>query len=79
MSQVDILRNTIIDKILVIKDLSFLKALAQNLKLQSTDSIVRFSESQKKLIHAGLKDLEKGNSKTQAQIDRVDLKWLEEL
>lgn len=80
MSSTDILRNNIIDKLLTIKENDYLSALYKLVDASSVDhDTVNLTEEQLLMLQLSDKDIEDGRLITQSQLDKDDLKWLNEL
>jgi hypothetical protein len=80
MNSVDILRNTIIDKLLTISNKDYLIAL--NESIQNTNFIpssTKFTSEQILMLKMSENDIENGDLINQSQLDTEDLEWLKEL
>lgn len=77
MSEVDKIRNGLIDKILTIKNRSFLEALDQLVTKNSSESeIVELTSEQKTMLEMSEKDIKNGQLISQEAMDRRNLEWL---
>ena len=77
MSEVDKIRNGLIDKILTIKNRSFLEALDQLVTTNSSESeIVELTSEQKTMLEMSEKDIKNGQLISQEAMDRRNLEWL---
>lgn len=80
MTTVDLLRNTLIDKLLTISDKDYLSALH---KLVQTSTIVKgkvkLTEEQQLMLKMSDKDIANGRLVSQADLDKSDLEWLKGL
>lgn len=80
MTTVDLLRNTLIDKLLTISDKDYLSALH---KLVQTSTIVKgkvkLTEEQQLMLKMSDKDIANGKLVSQADLDKSDLEWLKGL
>ena len=80
MNRVDILRDSIIDKLLTISNKDYLTALYQLINKSSEDiGVVELSEEQIIMLQLSDQDIQNGNLISQAELDKNDLKWLKEL
>ena len=77
MNKIDILRNSIIDKLLTISDKDYLSALKKLVENSSVDSnSIKLSEEQILMLQLSDRDIEAGKLISQEQLDKNDLKWL---
>ena len=80
MNRVDILRDSIIDKLLTISNKDYLTALYQLINKSSVDiGVVELSEEQIIMLQLSDQDIQNGNLISQSELDKNDLKWLKEL
>ena len=80
MNRVDILRDSIIDKLLTISNKDYLAALYQLVDKSSVEgNMVELSEEQVVMLEMSEHDIRNGKLLTQTEIDKSDLKWLKEL
>ncbi len=80
MNRADILRNSIIDKLLTISDKDYLAALHQLLENSSIDNdFVKLSEEQILMLKLSDRDIENGKLIAQDDLDKSDVQWLKEL
>ena len=80
MNQVDVLRDSIIDKLLTISNKDYLAALYQLVDKSSVEGrVVELSEEQVVMLEMSEHDIKNGKLLTQNEIDKSDLKWLKEL
>lgn len=80
MAQVDILRNGLIEKLLTISSVDYLKALNElvgNSKLEKNK--VELTEEQILMLKLSDKDIKNNRLISQSQLDKEDLLWLKEL
>ena len=78
--EADNIRNNIIDKLLTISNIEYLSALYQLVQNSSIDNdIIKLSNEQILMLQLSENDIKNGRILTQDQIDKIDLKWLEEL
>ena len=80
MAQVDNLRNGLIEKLLTISNIDYLKALnelVRNSKLEKNK--VSLTEEQVLMLKLSDKDIKQGRLISQQQLDKEDLLWLKEL
>ena len=80
MKQVDILRDSIIDKLLTISNKDYLAALYQLINKSSVENdTVELTEEQLVMLQLSEQDILNGNLISQTELDKSDLKWLKEL
>jgi len=80
MNSVDILRDSIIDKLLTISNKDYLTALYQLINNSSFENEkVKLTEEQILMLQLSEHDIENGNLMSQTELDKSDLKWLKEL
>jgi len=80
MRTTDILRNSIIDKLLTITNTDYLSALYKLVEKSSVDKdIVELTKEQILMLQLSDKDIKSGKLISQSQLDKVDLQWLKEL
>jgi hypothetical protein len=80
MNNIDLLRNSIIDKLLTITNKDYLSALYKLVENSSVDdNVVKLSEEQILMLQLSDSDIKEGKLISQEQIDKDDLKWLKEL
>lgn len=79
MTAVDTLRNQIIGKLLTISDKSYLSAINTIVKEQSVTDIVELSEEQKIMLQMSEDDIENGRFILESELNKKDLKWLQEM
>ncbi len=79
MSTTDILRNSIIDKLLTINNNDYLSALYQLVNSSSvSQDTVKLTEEQILMLQLSDQDIKNGKLITQSQLDKDDLQWLSE-
>lgn len=80
MNRVDILRDSIIDKLLTISNKDYLTALYQLINKSSVENdLVELTEEQIVMLQLSEQDILNGNLISQTELDKSDLKWLKEL
>ena len=80
MATIDILRNSIIDKLLTISNKDYLSALYQLVEKSSVDQdTVKLTEEQVLMLQLSDQDIKKGKLISQNQLDKDDLQWLKSL
>ena len=80
MKTTDILRNSIIDKLLTITNKNYLSALYQLVEKSSVDKdTVKLTDEQILMLQLSDKDIKEGRLISQKQLDKNDLQWLKEL
>ena len=80
MAQVDNLRNGLIEKLLTISNINYLKALndlVSNSKLDT--SKIELTDERKLMLKLSDKDIDQGRLISQKQLDNDDLLWLKSL
>lgn len=80
MNRIDVLRDSIIDKLLTISNKDYLAALYQLVDKSSVEgNAVELTEEQVVMLKMSEHDIKNGRLVTQTEIDKSDLKWLKEL
>jgi hypothetical protein len=80
MNAVDIARNRLIDKLLLISSKSYLDALYKIIEQDSVISEkVQLSESQMEMLRMSEEDYKAGRFITNEQLEKEDIEWLEKL
>ena len=80
MNRVDVLRDSIIDKLLTIKNKDYLAALYQLVEKSTVnDDLVELSDEQIVMLKMSEQDIKNGSFTSQTDLDKSDLKWLKEL
>jgi len=80
MNPIDLLRDSIIDKLLTISNKDYLSALYQLINKSSMiNDVVELSEEQIIMLKMSDEDIQNGNLISQLELDKSDLKWLKEL
>jgi hypothetical protein len=80
MNAVDIARNRLIDKLLLISSKSYLDALYKIIEQDSVISEkVQLSESQIEMLRMSEEDYKAGRFITHEQLEKEDIEWLEKL
>ncbi|MBC7390030.1 MAG: hypothetical protein H7329_12510 [Opitutaceae bacterium] len=80
MTSVDILRNTLIDKILTITDKDYLTALHKLIQASFIDKgIVTLTEEQLEMLKMSDNDIAANKLVSQSDMDKMDLEWLKSL
>ncbi len=80
MNRIDVLRDSIIDKLLTISNKDYLAALYQLVDKSSAEgNTVELTEEQVVMLKMSEHDIKNGRLLTQSEIDKSDLKWLKEL
>jgi hypothetical protein len=77
MSQVDVIRNGIIDKLLAISDKDYLMALLR-LIYRSADQKepIKLTKEQRVMLEMSEADIQYGRTITHNDLDKSDLEWL---
>jgi hypothetical protein len=79
MSQADIIRNGLIDKLLAISDKDYLLALSRLVESSSVNNEkITFTPEQLLMLQMSENDIANGHVSTQEELDKSDLKWLNE-
>lgn len=80
MNRVDILRNSIIDKLHAISNKDYLDALYRLVDNSSVNSdVVELSDEQIIMLQLSEQDIEKGRLISQEELDKSDSEWLKEM
>jgi hypothetical protein len=80
MATVDTLRDNLIDKLLTISNKEYLSALNELVeKSTSNNELVQLTEAQISMLKLSDKDIESGNLISHEQLNKNDLKWLNEM
>jgi hypothetical protein len=79
MNKIDLLRDSIIDRLLAISNKDYLSALYQLVDKSVVESdCIELSEEYTLLLQMSEIDIASGNVISQSEIDKSDLKWLKE-
>ena len=78
MATVDKIRNSLIDKIISIRDKEILEAIDKLVSLSASD-IVELTNEQKKMLQMSEDDIENGQLISQDQMNKHNLEWLNEM
>lgn len=78
MTSLDILRNRLIDQILMTKNEKLLNAISDVFQSTKEEDNVELNSYQIEMIEMGLEDLKNGNTITQDELDRQDAEWMSE-
>lgn len=76
MESVNTIRTNLIDKILSIQNVEFLKALDNLVSSSSQENTVKLTEEQKLMLQMSEEDILAGRIVSQEKIDLEDIKWL---
>lgn len=76
MATVDNIRNSLISKLLTVKDQDILKALDKLISASTKDSKAELSKEQITMIEMGISDYEKGNVISQSELFEQEREWL---
>jgi len=79
MNRIDVLRDSIIDKLLTISNKDYLAALYQLVDKSSVEGNTVELTEQVVMLKMSEHDIKNGRLLTQTEIDKCDLKWLKEL
>lgn len=78
MTQIDILRNGIIDKLLAISDKSFLQEILEKIEANpSKVSYPKLTLEQKLMLEMSQSDVDEGRIISLSDLDKDDLDWLD--
>lgn len=77
MKSVDKIRNNLIDKIISIRDKEILEAI-DKLVSPSASDIVELTSEQKEMLEMSEEDIEEGRLIAQSEMNKRNLKWLNE-
>jgi hypothetical protein len=79
MSQVDIIRNGLIDKLLAISDKEYLLALSRLVESSAVNNEkIKFTPDQLLMLKMSENDISNGRVISQEELDKSDLTWLNE-
>lgn len=78
MATVDNLRDSLIDKILLIRDRELLSALDKIVSASSKETKVDLTNDQIEMIQMGLEEYKNGQFINQNELFKRELKWLSE-
>lgn len=78
MRSIDIIKNSLIDKILTIKNQDFLTALENLIDSSSIAYKAELTEEQKLMLLMSEEDIKAGRLISQDELDNNDLSWLKE-
>jgi len=76
MEQVDNIRNSLIDKLLAIRNKDFLKALDKIVSSSTNDSSVVLNDEQKSMLQLSENDVVLNRFISQDDLDKQDMEWL---
>jgi hypothetical protein len=76
MDHVDDIRNSLIDKLLAIRNKDFLKALDKLVVSSSNENFVAITPEQKLMLQMSEDDIASNNLISQEGLDKEDLAWL---
>ena len=76
MKQVDNIRNSLIDKILAIRNKDFLKALDNLIVSSSASGNVILTEEQKLMLQMSENDIASNQIISQDDLDKQDIEWI---
>ena len=80
MNRVDVLRDSIIDKLLTISNKDYLTALYKLVEKSTVNNdLAELSDEQIVMLQMSGQDIKNGNFTSQTELDKSDLKWLKEL
>lgn len=80
MTSADTLRNEIIGKLLTISDKSYLSAINKIVETSiNKNGMVNLSQEQKLMLELSNDDIKNGRIVNQTELNKADLKWLNEL
>jgi hypothetical protein len=78
MATVDKIRNSLIDKIISIRDIEILEAIDKLVSLSESD-IVELTIEQKEMLQMSENDIDNGQLISQDQMNKRNLEWLNEM
>jgi hypothetical protein len=80
MNRADVLRDSIIDKLLTISNKDYLAALYKLIETSTAnDDFVELSDEQVVMLQMSEQDINSGDFISQTELDKSDIKWLKEL
>jgi hypothetical protein len=78
MRSIDLIKNSLIDKILTIKNQDFLVSLEKLIDSSSTANKFEVTEEQKLMLLMSEDDIKAGRLISQDELDNNDLSWLKD-
>lgn len=76
MTNMDALKNKLIDQILLTKDEKFLQAINEIFQSTQTEEKVELNSYQIEMIQMGLRDIKEGNIISEADLKKQDSEWM---
>ncbi len=76
MKPLDTIRTSLIDKILTIQNMDFLKALDNLVTTSSQTEEVKLTEEQKMMLQMSEEDISENRTISQDDLDQEDIEWL---
>lgn len=76
MNSLDTLKNKLIDQILVTKNEKFLQAINEIFQSTNSEEKIDLNSYQIEMIQMGLKDIEEGNTISEADLEKQDAEWM---
>ena len=76
MVTLDVIKNSLIDRILATKNEKLLNAISSILDSTQTDEIVSLSSEQIEMLQMSEKDIENGGIVSESELSKTDSKWL---
>jgi hypothetical protein len=78
MTPSDRLKHSLIDKIRMIEDEDFLKALDNLVSAANPEETIQLSPAQEELLQMSESDIKAGRLISQEELDKLDQEWLKE-
>jgi hypothetical protein len=76
MTALDVIKNSLIDRILATKNEKLLNAINNIFDLTQTDEIVSLSSEQIEMLQMSEKDIENGDIVSESELNKTDSEWL---
>lgn len=76
MTNIERIKNSLIDRILVTKNESFLKAIENLFVSTQNEELLSLSSVQLEMLEMSEKDIEKGDIVSDSELDKLDTQWL---
>jgi hypothetical protein len=76
MTALDVIKNSLIDRILATKNEKLLNAINNIFDLTQTDEIVSLSSEQIEMLQMSEKDIENGDVVSESELNKTGSEWL---
>lgn len=78
MTPTERLKNALIDKITMIQDEDFLKALDKLVSAANPEEFIQLTPAQEELLRMSESDIKAGRLLSEEELDKLDKEWLNE-